>query len=147
KAQKRDNHYNAYVGTAYEQLVDKEKVASEEAFFQGGLKIYTHLDRDGQPAAYELLHSETIPYPDGNCEAGLTLVATETGAVKAAGGGRSFQAIGYTNYGSQVTHQPASTIKPILDYAPAIEHLKWSTSHMLSDEPYEYSNGAPINEW
>lgn len=147
KEQKSDNHYNAYVDAVYEQLVEKEKVVTDEEFFQGGLKIYTHLDRDAQKAAYDLLHSENIPYPDDNFEAGLTLVETETGAVKAVGGGRNFQAIGYTNYGSQVTHQPGSTIKPILDYAPAIEHLKWSTSHMLSDEPYEYSNGAPINEW
>src|SRR5699024_8954142 len=27
------------------------------------------------------------------------------------------------------------------------EHLKWPTSHILSDEPYEYSDGTPINEW
>lgn len=147
KEQKNGNLYNAYVDAVYEQLVEKEEVVSDDEFFQGGLRIYTHLDTDAQKSAYDLLHSEDIAYPDDNFEAGLTLVDTETGAVKAVGGGRNFQAVGYTNYGSNVKHTPGSTIKPILDYAPAIDYLQWSTSHTLSDEPYEYSDGSPINEW
>src|SRR5699024_11887331 len=39
KEQKSDNHYNAYVDAVYEQLVEKEKVVTDEEFFQGGLKI------------------------------------------------------------------------------------------------------------
>jgi len=147
KSQENDNPYNAYVDTVYDQLVNVEKVVTDEEFFQGGLKIYTHLDTDAQQETYDLLHSDNIAYPDENFEAGLSLVDTETGAIKAVGGGRNFKAISYTNYGSHVQHQPGSTIKPILDYGPAIEHLKWPTSHILSDEPYEYSDGTPINEW
>src|SRR5699024_580084 len=147
KSQEKDNPYNAYVDTVYDQLVNVEKVVTDEEFFQGGLKIYTHLDTDAQQETYDLLHADHIAYPDENFEAGLSLVDTETGAIKAVGGGRNFKAISYTNYGSHVQHQPGSTIKPILDYGPAIEHLKWPTSHILSDEPYEYSDGTPINEW
>ena len=147
KKQENDNPYNAYVDAVYEQLVNEDKVVSDEEFFQGGLKIYTHLDSDAQQATYDLLHSEDIAYPDDDFEAGLSLVDTETGAIKAIGGGRNFKAIRYSNYGSHIKHHPGSTIKPILDYGPAIEHLKWSTSHVLTDEPYEYSDGTPINEW
>src|SRR5690625_7869373 len=74
------------------------------------------------------------------------MVDTKTGAVQAVGGGRQFEAIGYMNYGTDVKNQPGSTIKPILDYGPAIEHLNWPTSHTLSDEKYQYSDGTPINE-
>src|SRR5699024_11062998 len=147
KKQENDNPYNAYVDAVYDQLVNEENIVSEEEFFQGGLEIYTHLDSEAQEAAYDLLHSENIPYPDDDFEAGLSLVDTETGAIKAIGGGRNFKAIRYSNYGTHIKHQPGSTIKPILDYGPAIEHLKWSTSHILTDEPYEYSDGTPINEW
>ena len=145
--QANDNPYYAYVDAVYDQLVKEEKVVSEEEFFQGGLEIYTHLDSDAQQATYDLLHSENIAYPDDDFEAGISLVDTETGAIKAIGGGRNFKAIRYSNYGSNIKHHPGSTIKPILDYGPAIEHLKWSTSHILTDEPYEYSDGTPINEW
>lgn len=145
--QANDNPYNAYVDAVYDQLVKEEKIVSEEEFFQGGLEIYTHLDSDAQQATYNLLHSENIAYPDDDFEAGISLVDTETGAIKAIGGGRNFKAIRYSNYGSNIKHHPGSTIKPILDYGPAIEHLKWSTSHILTDEPYEYSDGTPINEW
>ena len=145
--QANDNPYNAYVDAVYDQLVKEEKIVSEEEFFQGGLEIYTHLDSDAQQATYDLLHSENIAYPDDDFEAGISLVDTETGAIKAIGGGRNFKAIRYSNYGSNIKHHPGSTIKPILDYGPAIEHLKWSTSHILTDEPYEYSDGTPINEW
>src|SRR5699024_2084757 len=60
---------------------------------------------------------------------------------------RNFKAIRYANYGTHIKHQPGSTIKPTLDYGLAIEHLKWPTYHILTDEPYEYSDGTPINEW
>ncbi|WP_338368245.1 penicillin-binding transpeptidase domain-containing protein, partial [Enterococcus faecium] len=51
------------------------------------------------------------------------------------------------NYATDLKRQPGSTIKPILDYGPAIEHLKWGTYHMLEDKPYSYSNGQPISNW
>ena len=46
-----------------------------------------------------------------------------------------------------VPRQPGSTIKPILDYGPAIEYLKWGTYETIVDEPYKYSTGQTINNW
>lgn len=37
-----------------------------------------------------------------------------------------------------------STMKPIFDYAPAIEYLKWSTYHQVDDSEYKYSTGQTI---
>lgn len=147
KRQENNDPYNAFIDTVYEQLVNQKKIVSEKEFYQGGLKIYTTLDSKAQQAVYNLIRSEDIPYPDENFETGISLVDTKTGAIKAVGGGRHFEAIGYTNYGSDVQNQPGSTIKPILDYGPAIEYLKWPTSHILRDEQYQYSDGTPINEW
>ncbi|MBM7599875.1 penicillin-binding protein 1A [Virgibacillus halotolerans] len=147
KKQENNDPYNAFVDTVYEQLVNQEKVVSEKDFFQGGLKIYTTLDSKAQQTVYDLLQSKDIPYPDENFETGISLVDTKTGAVKAVGGGRNFKSIQDYNYGSDIQHHPGSTIKPILDYGPAIEYLNWSTSHTISDEHYQYSDGTPINEW
>ena len=43
--------------------------------------------------------------------------------------------------------QPGSTFKPIFDYGPAIEHLKWSTAHLIHDQETTYSTGQPISNW
>src|SRR5699024_7010663 len=134
KKQESNNPYAAYVDTVYEQLVKQDEVVTEKEFYQDGLEIHTYLDSVAQREVYDLLQSKEIAYPDENFEAGLSLVDTKTGAVKAVGGGRQFKAIGYMNYGTDVKNQPGSTIKPILDYGPAIEHLNWPTSHTLSDE-------------
>lgn len=147
KKQENDDPYNAYIDAVYDQLVKKEKVVTEKQFFQDGLKIYTFLDQKAQRKVYDLLQSKDIPYPDDNFETGLSLVDTKTGAVKAVGGGRHFKSIRYTNYGTNVKNQPGSTIKPVLDYGPAIEYLNWPTSYTLNDEHYQYSDGTPINEW
>lgn len=143
-----DDPYNAFIDTVYDQLVKQEKVVSDDEFYQGGLNIYTTLDSDAQKAVYDLLHSDEIPYPDQNFETGISLVDTKTGAIKAVGGGRNFKAISYTNYASTpLSQSPGSTIKPIIDYGPAVEYLNWPTSHILSDVEYQYSNGTPIREW
>ncbi|GAB4073128.1 PBP1A family penicillin-binding protein [Barrientosiimonas marina] len=142
-----DQPYKAFVDTVYDQLVNQKKEVSEKEFYQGGLKIYTTLDSKAQRSVYNILRSDKIPYPDDNFETGISLVDTQTGEVKAVGGGRHFKAVGYHNYGSAIGNSPGSTIKPILDYGPVIDDLQWSTSHTLKDEKYEYSNGKPIGEW
>lgn len=139
--------FNAYLDAVYHELVKKEEVVSEQDFYQGGLEIYTYLDKDAQQMIDDLLHSDDIPYPDEHFETGISLVDTQTGVMKAVGGGRNFTFIQDLNYGAYVKNQPGSTIKPILDYGPAIEHLKWSTAQPIIDEPYQYSDGTPINNW
>ena len=42
---------------------------------------------------------------------------------------------------------PGSSIKPVLDYAPAIEYKKWGTYQPIIDEPYQYSTGQTVNNW
>ena len=139
--------YNAFIDTAYEQLIEQEEIISEDEFYQGGLKIYTTVEPDLQKSVNEILSSDDIAYPDDNFEVGIALIDTKTGAIQAIGGGRNFESIRDINYGASVQQQPGSTIKPILDYAPAIEHLDWSTAHLLSDEEYEYSDGTSVKEW
>ena len=139
--------YNAFIDTVYNQLIKQGEVISEDEFYQGGLKIYTTVEPELQQAVYDVLHSDDIPYPDDDFETGIALIDTKTGDIRAIGGGRNFKSIRDTNYGAAVKQQPGSTIKPVLDYAPAIEHLEWSTAHMLSDEEYQYSDGTPIKEW
>lgn len=95
-----------------------------------------------------LTTDQYIYYPDDQFRAGVVLLDTQTGAVRAIGGNRnSDQEVqrGF-NYATQTKRQPGSTIKPILDYGPGIEHFKWSTYKQFIDEPLTI-HGKEIKNW
>lgn len=138
--------YDAFIDQVIKEVSDA--VGSKEV---GKVyKVYTTLDPDAQKYVENQLRSDENlqnKYPDNtNFQAGITLLDTGTGEIRAIGGGRNRQEGGW-NYATDIRKQPGSTIKPILDYGPAIEYLKWSTYKQLDDEPYTYSGGTPINNW
>lgn len=137
--------YDSFVGQVIKEI--EEKYPDLDPFSEG-LKIYTTIDRDAQEYVEQILDgNEIIEYPDDKFQAGITLLDTKTGEIRALGGGRNqTQTFGF-NYATDPRRQPGSTIKPILDYGPAIEYLKWGTYQTLVDEPYTYSSGQEINNW
>ncbi len=116
-----------------------------------GLKIYTTLDNSVQDHVEFLLtdsESNPIPYPDEDLLAGMVVVDTKTGAIRAVGGSRNRETPFGSNYAIDAFRQPGSTIKPILAYGPAIEYEKWSTYHQINDDkPYEAGGSNPIRNW
>ena len=73
-------------------------------------------------------------------EAGIAAIDTKTGEILAIGGGRNKKdgiGAGF-NYALSSNRPPGSAIKPVLDFGPAIEHLKWSTYHQMNDEPISF---------
>ncbi|GAA0347936.1 PBP1A family penicillin-binding protein [Bacillus carboniphilus] len=137
----------------YEDFVDYvidevQKKYPDYNIFTDGLKIYTTLDPNAQEVVYNTLETnQVVEFPDDEFQAGVTLLETKTGAIRAIGGGRNQDVQRGYNFATDTERQPGSTIKPILDYAPAIEYLKWSTYHQIVDEPYTYSKGQPVNNW
>ncbi|WP_243355993.1 penicillin-binding protein 1A [Bacillus litorisediminis] len=137
----------------YEDFVDYvidevQKKYPDYDIFSDGLKIYTTLDPNAQKFVYDALETnQVVEYPDEEFQAGITLLDTQTGAIRAIGGGRNQEVQRGFNYATDLERQPGSTIKPILDYGPAIEYLKWSTYHQIVDEPYTYSKGTPVGNW
>ncbi|MBD8070209.1 PBP1A family penicillin-binding protein [Bacillus sp. PS06] len=116
--------------------------------YTAGLTIYTSFDPEAQSYIDHLLNSdEVINYPDDQLQAGIALTNTKTGEILALGGGRKQSETKRRNFALESSNQPGSTIKPILDYAPAMEYLKWSTYEQIVDEPYTYSGGTPINNY
>ncbi|WP_251554039.1 penicillin-binding protein 1A [Neobacillus muris] len=139
--QKQTNKYQAFVDTVIQEVQTK----TNANIFEDGLKIYTTIDPEIQQITEDVLSTdEYISYPENDkLQSAVVILDTQTGAIKAIGGGRNYQTGGY-NYATKIKRHPGSTIKPILDYGPAIEKFQWSTGHILKDEPYEYSNGTPI---
>lgn len=100
--------------------------------YTSGLEIYTTLDPNAQKAVQEALYTDNI-IKQKNIQGGLVVTDTKTGAVRAIGSGRKSTSSAF--YATQMdSRQPGSTIKPILDYGPAIEHLKWPTFKRVSDD-------------
>lgn len=138
--------------TAYESFIDEviEEITTKQPnlnVFTDGLKIYTTMDKNAQQYVDELLDGNDIDYPNDDFQAGVVLMDTKTGEVRAIGGGRNQTALRGFNYATDIKRQPGSTIKPLLDYGPAVEYLNWSSAQMLKDAPYSYSNGTPIHNW
>ncbi|WP_078380223.1 transglycosylase domain-containing protein [Sutcliffiella halmapala] len=139
------NKYNAFIDRVIEEISEQLGEVDPQA---DGLEIYTTLDVDAQEHVEYLLSDESgIAHPDNeDYQAGIALIDTQTGEIRAIGGGRNHVKTGL-NYATDIRVQPGSAIKPILDYGPAIEYLNWSTYHQINDEPISYSNGASINNW
>ncbi|UAC47041.1 PBP1A family penicillin-binding protein [Bacillus aquiflavi] len=131
-----------------DRVIDEVEELGDYNIFADGLKVYTTLDSKAQTHVEKILDTdEIIQYPDEKFQAGITLLDTKTGEIRALGGGRNQEVQRGFNFATDTKRQPGSTIKPILDYGPAIEHLKWSTYHQLNDKQYAYSDGTPINNW
>ncbi|MFB1080858.1 PBP1A family penicillin-binding protein [Jeotgalibacillus sp. JSM ZJ347] len=143
-----ESKYDAFVDVVLDEIENLEDVNP----YEDGLKINTTLDPNAQTIVENTLNNGNIQFPadmnDVMAQAGVTLLDTQSGAIRAIGGGRGYgdEVQRGFNYATDQTRQPGSAIKPLLDYAPAIEYLDWSTAHTIVDEPFEYSNGfAPNN--
>ncbi|MGO4888069.1 PBP1A family penicillin-binding protein [Anaerobacillus sp. MEB173] len=140
--------YESFLDQVIEELETIDGITSQEIYY-GGLKVYTTLDPEAQTHVEEVLQTNNyINYPDDDFQAGITLLDTETGEIKAIGGSRQNNNVARAlNYATGIKRQPGSTSKPILAYGPVIEDNKWSTHHQIKDEPHTYSNGTPLRNW
>lgn len=144
RKKKDEEPFDAFVDMVIEEVTEK----TDFDIFSDGLEIYTTLDQSAQKHVENILNTDAaVQFPNDEMQAGITLLDTKTGEIRAIGGGRNQQVKRGLNYAIDVKRQPGSTIKPILDYGPAIEHLRWGTYHMLEDKPMTYSNGDPIGNW
>ncbi|QGH35549.1 PBP1A family penicillin-binding protein [Gracilibacillus salitolerans] len=137
--EQENNSYQGFIDYAIEELI--KKGFEENELYNGGFKIYTTLDPEAQAFTNEVMTgTDTIPFPDEAFKAGVVLMDTKTGAIRAIGGNRDPEAEGIQrgfNFATDIKRQPGSTIKPILDYGPAIEYNNWSTYHQIKDEKLE----------
>ncbi|MCQ6277883.1 transglycosylase domain-containing protein [Bacillus sp. EB600] len=136
--------YDSFV----DAVIDEVKQSGDFDIFSDGLTIYTTLDKNAQLYVDKIMNTnDVIKYPDDQFQAGITVLDTKTGEIRAIGGARNQQVKRGFNYAIDTKRQPGSTIKPILDYGPAIEYLNWGTYQMIEDKPVKYSTGAEFGNW
>ncbi len=134
--------YQGYIDTVIQEVRDKYGVDP----YKVPMKVYTNFD-EGKQQVINNIYNGTYGYEfrDDVIQLGVAVVDNKTGALIAVGAGRNKTGEMQLNYATQVNAHFGSTIKPILDYGPAIEYLNWNTYSPLFDEEYQYAGGVMKN--
>ena len=81
-------------------------------------------------------------------QSSMSVIDQHTGYVKAIVGGRGQKTASLTlNRAADTTRQPGSTFKLVSTYAPALNEKGMSLSTTFEDAPFNYANGAPVNNY
>ncbi|QVK16821.1 PBP1A family penicillin-binding protein [Mycoplasmatota bacterium] len=129
-----DEKYYEYIDQVIFELKNKYHLDP----FNDSLKIFTYLDPSIQNKIYEIENDESL-HPNEKTQTGIVILETATGIIRGIGGGRNYRGSLSFNYATDARRQPGSTIKPILDYGPAIEYLHYSPAHPYLDEKIYYN--------
>ena len=144
--------------TKYQSYIDAVLSEVEEKYGldpYAGLQIYTNMDPAAQSLVYDIQNtkdyvnwSSTDLNTGNDIQSGIVFLDTETGQVRAIGGGANETgAVRTKNFATQLQRQPGSTAKPIFAYGPAIEYLKWGTGTTVDDELYAYQDGNIVHNY
>ena len=118
--------------------------------FRDNLKITINMDQKAQKKLYQLANSGLVPFTNDKMQIGASVVDPSNGHVVAILGGRHLPSsvqLGLDR-AVQTTRSTGSSIKPVLDYGPAIEYLNWSTAKMLDDSKYVYpGTNVQLYDW
>lgn len=133
--------YAARIGITSEQLL------------HGGLKIYTTINPRVQKAVDTIFWSKNYDHdfpgqPSGTVVQGAAVfLDPKTGGILGAAGSRKQ---GFTQLGldrAYTNSSPGSSIKPIMEYAPAIQSGKWKPSSILDNSPQDFGGGYIPQNW
>ncbi|WP_225047206.1 transglycosylase domain-containing protein [Lacticaseibacillus kribbianus] len=122
------------------QVVKQVKAKLHVDPYAENLKIYTNLDYNVQKRLYDIVNTDQyVAFPDSKVQTAVTLTDPRDGAVIAQIGGRKTGNVRLAyNRATQNDRSNGSTMKPLMDYAPAIEYLNYSTATTQTDAPYFY---------
>lgn len=125
----------------YQEEYDKMYAECKRTLYSAGYHIYTSIDPDVQSQLQSSVNNALTGYTEKDkngiykAQASGTCIDNDTGKVVAIVGGREQKNIGYTlNRAYQSPRQPGSAIKPLLVFAPALEH-GWSAGSTVNDSP------------
>lgn len=116
--------------------------------YNDGLTIETTVHPDIQKRLYDIVNTDQyVSFTDDEMQTAVAMVDATTGGVKAIIGGRKQTALLAYNRATQLNRSTGSTIKPLMDYGPAIEYLQYATATVLNDVPTTFSSGETLNNW
>ena len=140
----RDETVNMKYPAFVSYVLDELRENGDYDLLSEGIKVYTTLDPKAQETVENVMNNNDN-FPTEKIQAGVAVVDTKTGAIRAIGGGRNYGTNLLLNRASQIGgRSPGSTAKPLVAYGPAIENLKWSTGETTVDERMNYPNSNQV---
>ena len=149
---KASNTYPPYLDNYLKEVIDQVEQETGYNLLTTGMEVYTNVDQDVQKRLWDVYNTdEYVDYPDDDLQAASTIVDVSNGKVIAQLGSRhqSSNVSFGINQAVETNRDWGSTMKPITDYAPALEYdIYDSTAYMLKDVPYNYpGTNTPVYNW
>ncbi|MBQ9046956.1 MAG: transglycosylase domain-containing protein [Solobacterium sp.] len=130
-----DSEYQSYIDAAIEEA---QALTGADPSFRG-MEIYTYLNQTIQSEIDAIQRDERdIPFPDELMQTAMIAMDNRNGAIVGIGGGRNYDGARLLNRATMNYKQPGSSVKPVLSYALAFEHLGYSMDEILIDKPITY---------
>ncbi len=149
---KSGNSYPAYMDNYLKEVIDQVEQETGYNLLTTGMDVYTNVDKDVQQRLWDVYNTDQyVTYPDDDMQVASTIVDVSNGNVIAQLGARhqaSNVSFG-TNQAVETNRDWGSTMKPITDYAPALEFdIYDSTATIVRDIPYNYpGTNTPVYNW
>lgn len=136
------NEYQGFLDTVVQEVIDK----TGNNPYSVPMDIYTTMDTKKQDVINNFY--KTYKFKDSKVEVGAAVVDNKTGAILAVGAGRykkSAMTLNIATFSGQTKRAGGSTMKPIMDYGPAIEYAGLSTYGPFIDEDTTYGGSYMRN--
>lgn len=136
------NEYQGFIDTVVQEVIDK----TGNNPYNVPMTIYTTMDKNKQDVINNFYKNHK--FKDDKVEVGIGIVDNNTGAIVAVGAGRNKKGaltLNMATFWGQTKRQPGSTIKPIIDYGPAVEYTNLSTYGPFVDDETPYGSGTMRN--
>jgi len=149
---KSANSYPAYMDNYLKEVIDQVEQETGYNLLTTGMEVYTNVDKNVQQRLWDVYNTdEYVAYPDDELQVASTIVDVTNGKVIAQLGARhqSSNVSFGVNQAVETNRDWGSTMKPITDYAPALEYGVYdSTASIVHDVPYNYpGTDTPVYNW
>ena len=149
---KSTNSYPAHLDNYLKEVINQVEQETGYNLLTTGMDVYTNVDQDAQKRLWDIYNTDQyVSYPDDDMQVASTVIDVSNGNVIAQLGSRhqaSNVSFG-TNQAVETNRDWGSTMKPITDYAPALEYdIYDSTATTVRDIPYNYpGTNTPVYNW
>ena len=149
---KSANSYPAYMDNYLKEVINQVEQETGYNLLTTGMEVYTNVDKNVQQRLWDVYNTdEYVAYPDDELQVASTIVDVTNGKVLAQLGARhqSSNVSFGINQAVETNRDWGSTMKPITDYAPALEYGVYdSTASIVHDVPYNYpGTDTPVYNW
>ena len=144
--------FEPYLDNYIKQVIEQVNSKTGQDIYSAGLKVYTNVNPEIQQYLWNIYNTDYyVSYPDTDLQVASTVIDVNTGKVIAQLGARNQDtsvSLG-TNQAVLTDRDWGSTMKPITDYAPAIEKgIYKSTAATTNDNKYYWpGTSTQIYNW